>query len=135
MTAFYTTKLPHGEPQPVGDRALWDQCVDGEQGDTMQRYADARGLTRQQAKNETYILRFAQPMKFPEPMEELIQAGIREFLLDHDSESAVERRGRRAAIRGLMVRLNLYSRFNEALAAVNHDEHSRQAALDRPVEF
>lgn len=50
--------LPFGRELPVGDEALWNLCLAQSHGDVMQTYADVRGLTREQAKRETFIIRY-----------------------------------------------------------------------------
>lgn len=49
--------------------------------------------------------------------ETIIPIAVYEYLLDHAVEDAAERRGRRAAVRGMMVRLKLYLEFCEAVEA------------------
>lgn len=57
----YVCPLPYGHAFPVGDQNLWQACaleMRNVGGDIIQRYADARGISRQQAKNETFTLRY-----------------------------------------------------------------------------
>ena len=51
--------------------------------------------------------------------EKIITSAVAEYRLNHSCETDGERMGRRAAVRGLMVRLGLYDRF---LAALGEDE-------------
>lgn len=45
----------------------------------------------------------------------VLQAALEEFHLQHPTETSRDRSGRRAAIRGMMVRLDLYEDFTAAL--------------------
>lgn len=62
------SSLPHGQPMPVGDRSLWDECMrralltpyDGRTAhvDVLSMYAEVRGISRQEAKTETFVIRY-----------------------------------------------------------------------------
>lgn len=54
----YTSQLPYGTPYPVGDADLWEKIVATASGDLLQLYADVRGISRQAAKHETFIIRY-----------------------------------------------------------------------------
>jgi len=47
--------------------------------------------------------------------DKLLEAALAEYMLDSDLEDAAERRGRRAAIRGLMVRMKCYPELCNAI--------------------
>ncbi len=47
---------------------------------------------------------------------DILRAAVEEYLLRHPSEGPDERISRAAAVRGMMVRLGLYSEFEPALA-------------------
>jgi len=76
MSEQLKSSLPHGKPSLVADRDLWFELVKGattsrDLFDVLQRYADIRGISRQDAKNETFMLRYSglagvtHSMKFP----------------------------------------------------------------------
>lgn len=46
---------------------------------------------------------------------DIIKAAVAEYDLEHALDSIADTHSRRAAIRGMMVRLNLYDQFNKAL--------------------
>lgn len=56
----------------------------------------------------------------------VLKAAGEEYTLDHHMEGDDERMGRRSAIRGMMVRLGLYSELEAAIAAALA-EHERNA--------
>lgn len=56
-----TSTLPYGKPFPIGDLALWNTILETCRGDAIKIYAHVRGLTRDQAKSETFTLRYGSP--------------------------------------------------------------------------
>lgn len=89
------SSLPHGVPFPVGDADLW-AAVMTECGitkkDTMQRYADVRGITRLQAKNETFTIRYGgsrvdryERGDFSAPEKRKVGHGLAENVFDQSS--------------------------------------------------
>ena len=48
---------------------------------------------------------------------EILQAAGDEYTLDHETETALERMGRKSAVRGMMVRLGLYDKLEVAIDA------------------
>ena len=60
----------------------------------------------------------------PDPVARLVEAGIAEYLLEPPFQTELERMGRKATARGMMVRLGIYEKFKEALAAMEPD-HDR----------
>lgn len=63
MKEQHTSALPHGKPFPLGDTRLWNALMNeaqttGNHFDIVQRYADIRGITRGQAKDETFSIRY-----------------------------------------------------------------------------
>lgn len=54
-------------------------------------------------------------MTWRQTLDKIVDAAVAEYNLEHALESADERLGRAAAVRGMMVRLGLYAEFNDAL--------------------
>ena len=54
----------------------------------------------------------------PVPVARLVEAAIAEYLLEPPFQTELERMGRKATARGMMVRLGIYEKFKEALAAM-----------------
>ena len=54
----------------------------------------------------------------PDAVARLVEAAIAEYLLEHPFQTELERMGRKATARGMMVRLGIYEKFKEALAAM-----------------
>ena len=59
----------------------------------------------------------------PDAGAQLVEAAVAEYFLEPPMQTPDEWVGRRSAIRGMMVRLELYKQFTEALAAMetSHD--------------
>ena len=55
---------------------------------------------------------------YPDMVARLVEAAIAEYLLEHPFQTELERMGRKATARGMMVRLGIYEKFKEALAAM-----------------
>ena len=54
----------------------------------------------------------------PDAVARLVEAAIAEYLLEPPFQTELERMGRKATARGMMVRLGIYEKFKEALAAM-----------------
>ena len=59
----------------------------------------------------------------PDAVARLVETAIAEYLLEPPFQTELERMGRKATARGMMVRLGIYEKFKEALAAMeaSHD--------------
>ena len=55
---------------------------------------------------------------YPDMVARLVEAAIAEYLLEPPFQTELERMGRKATARGMMVRLGIYEKFKEALAAM-----------------
>lgn len=63
------------------------------------------------------------PAPAPDAVARLVETAIAEYLLEPPFQTELERMGRKATARGMMVRLGIYEKFKEALAAMetSHD--------------
>lgn len=58
----------------------------------------------------------------PDAVARLVEAAIAEYLLEPPFQTELERMGRKATARGMMVRLGIYEEFKEALAAMENEQ-------------
>ena len=60
----------------------------------------------------------------PDAVAQLVEAAIAEYLLEPPFQTELKRMGRKATARGMMMRLGIYEKFKEALAAMeaNHGD-------------
>ena len=105
-TIGYNTLADTGDDEWI--MVGWDWCHDC--------YCQGNGKIIGWAPFAPTIARHKDPA--PDAVARLVETAIAEYLLEPPLQTELERMGRKATARGMMVRLGIYEKFKEALAAM-----------------